>query len=121
MSRSVSAPSSVTNTSPCWNGDIVPGSTFKYGSNFNMVTRSPRSTSKRPSEAAAIPFPREETTPPVTKMNRVGSVVGSVAMLSPPSMQGENPFRFLEVVLGVDPAGRGDLRHHSDAYRLARG
>jgi hypothetical protein len=24
-----------------------------------------------PSEAAAMPFPNEETTPPVTKMNRV--------------------------------------------------
>src|SRR5699024_6064598 len=27
MSRSVSAPSSVTKTSPCWNGFIVPGAT----------------------------------------------------------------------------------------------
>src|SRR6478752_6490523 len=39
-----------------------------YGSNFCIVTVRPRSTSRRPSEAAAIPFPREETTPPVTKM-----------------------------------------------------
>src|SRR5262245_58099088 len=68
MSRSVSAPSSVTNTSPCWNGDIVPGSTLRYGSNFSIDTRRPRSTSNRPSDAAAIPFPSEETTPPVTKM-----------------------------------------------------
>src|SRR5918992_3782581 len=68
MSRSVSAPSSVTNTSPCWNGDIVPGSTFRYGSNFSIVTRSPRSTSRRPIDAAAMPFPSDETTPPVTKM-----------------------------------------------------
>src|SRR5918996_4762865 len=68
MSRSVSAPSSVTNTSPCWNGDIVPGSTLMYGSNFCIVTLNPRSTSSRPSDAAAMPFPREETTPPVTKM-----------------------------------------------------
>jgi hypothetical protein len=34
-------PSSVTNTSPCWNGDMVPGSTFRYGSNFIIVTRRP--------------------------------------------------------------------------------
>src|SRR5215469_7594346 len=67
MSRSVSAPSSVTNTSPCWNGLIVPGSTLRYGSNFCSWTRSPRAFSRRPSEAATIPFPSAETTPPVTK------------------------------------------------------
>src|SRR5689334_25323714 len=67
MSRSVSAPSSVTKTSPCWNGLIVPGSTLRYGSNFWSWTRSPRALSRRPSEAATIPFPRAETTPPVTK------------------------------------------------------
>src|SRR5215467_5026109 len=67
MSRSVSAPSSVTKTSPCWNGLIVPGSTLRYGSNFWSWTRSPRAFSRRPSEAATIPFPRADTTPPVTK------------------------------------------------------
>src|SRR5215831_1591818 len=67
MSRSVSAPSSVTKTSPCWNGLIVPGSTLRYGSNFWSWTRSPRALSRRPSEAATIPFPRADTTPPVTK------------------------------------------------------
>src|SRR6185437_9266050 len=67
MSRSVSAPSSVTKTSPCWNGLIVPGSTFRYGSNFWSWTRSPRALSRRPSDAATIPFPSAETTPPVTK------------------------------------------------------
>src|ERR671938_758928 len=67
MSRSVSAPSSVTNTSPCWNGLIVPGSTFRYGSNFWSWTRKPRALSSRPSDAATIPLPSAETTPPVTK------------------------------------------------------
>src|SRR5215475_302447 len=67
MSRSVSAPSSVTNTSPCWYGLIVPGSTLRYGSNFWSWTRSPRALSRRPSEAATIPLPRADTTPPVTK------------------------------------------------------
>src|SRR5918994_3384074 len=66
MSRSVSAPSSVTNTSPCWNGLIVPGSTFRYGSNFCAETESPRALRRRPSEAATMPFPSAETTPPVT-------------------------------------------------------
>src|SRR6476469_3295679 len=68
MSRSVSAPSSVTNTSPCWKGFIVPGSTLMYGSSFCMVTRSPRLLSSRPSEEAVRPFPSELATPPVTKM-----------------------------------------------------
>ena len=36
-----------------------------------IVTRIPRSTSSRPSDAAAMPFPSDETTPPVTKMYRV--------------------------------------------------
>src|SRR3954469_25301270 len=67
MSRSVSPPSSVTKTSPCWNGLIVPGSTLRYGSNFCSCTRRPRAFRRRPSEAATIPFPSAETTPPVTK------------------------------------------------------
>src|SRR5215204_4091615 len=49
-----------------------------YGSNFCIVTLSPRSTSSRPREAAAIPFPREDTTPPVTKMYLVA--LGAVVM-----------------------------------------
>src|SRR3954464_5394958 len=68
MSRSVSAPSSVTKTSPCWNGDIVPGSTLRYGSSLISVTCSPRASSRAPIEDAARPLPRLETTPPVTKM-----------------------------------------------------
>src|SRR5207342_1672473 len=69
MSRSVSAPSSVTNTSPCWNGLIVPGSTFRYGSNFCALTERPRAFRSRPSDAATIPFPSADTTPPVTNTN----------------------------------------------------
>src|SRR5580765_8709325 len=68
MSRSVSAPSSVTKTSPCWNGFIVPGSTLRYGSSFCIVTRSPRARSRWPRLDAVSPLPREEATPPVTKM-----------------------------------------------------
>src|SRR3954469_9090528 len=69
MSRSVSGPSSVTNTSPCWNGLIVPGSTLMYGSNFWTCTLRPRDLSSRPSDAAVMPLPSDETTPPVTKTN----------------------------------------------------
>src|SRR6187200_3377049 len=67
MSRSVSAPSSVTNTSPCWYGLIVPGSTLMYGSSFRMETRRPRALRIRPTLAAVMPLPSEEVTPPVTK------------------------------------------------------
>src|ERR1700723_3099294 len=47
---------------------MVPGSTLRYGSHFWRVMRRPRLSSRQPIEAAATPFPREETTPPVTKM-----------------------------------------------------
>ena len=39
-----------------------------YGSSFCIVTRRPRSFSKRPSEEPVRPLPRELATPPVTKM-----------------------------------------------------
>src|SRR6202167_6843497 len=45
---------------------MVPGSTFRYGSNFCRVTRKPRLSRRIPMEAAAMPFPSDDTTPPVT-------------------------------------------------------
>src|SRR6476620_6316595 len=66
MSRSVSAPPSVTKTSPCWNGFMVPGSTLRYGSSFCIVTRSPRALSRLLRLDAVRPLPSEEATPPVT-------------------------------------------------------
>src|SRR5579859_2685111 len=75
MSRSVSAPSSVTNTSPCWNGFIVPGSTFRYGSSFCIVTRKPRALSSDPRLEAVSPLPKDEATPPVTKRCLVGQLL----------------------------------------------
>jgi len=36
-----------------------------------MVTRKPLAFSSVPSDAAAIPFPSDDTTPPVKKMNLV--------------------------------------------------
>src|SRR3954464_4256479 len=42
-----------------------------YGSNFWRATFSPGETSSLPIDAAAMPLPSEETTPPVTKMKRV--------------------------------------------------
>src|SRR5579884_3037892 len=84
---SVSAPSSVTNTSPCWNGFIVPASTLTYGSNLRSVTRQPRLLSSRPSDAEVMPFPSADVTPPVTKMYLVPCcVIGRVP--SPPAGAG---------------------------------
>src|SRR6516164_5850069 len=65
---SVSPPSSVTKTSPCWKGLIVPGSTLMYGSSLRKVMSRPRFSRRAPMLAEASPFPRELTTPPVTKM-----------------------------------------------------
>src|SRR5436305_10620720 len=42
-----------------------------YGSNFCSCTSNPRETSSLPIDAAAIPFPSDDTTPPVMKMKRV--------------------------------------------------
>src|SRR5215468_5093449 len=50
---------------------MVPGSTFKYGSSLRSLTLKPRACSNAPSAAVVRPLPREETTPPVIKMNRV--------------------------------------------------
>ena len=47
------------------------GSTLMYGSSLIMVTLRPRDSRMAASEAAAIPFPRDETTPPVTNTNLV--------------------------------------------------
>ena len=40
-----------------------------YGSSLRWVTRTPREARIAASEAAAMPFPNEETTPPVTNTN----------------------------------------------------
>src|SRR3546814_347774 len=51
-----------------------------YGSSFIIVTRSPRASRMAAREAAAMPLPREDTTPPVTKTSGVtepGEVMGS--------------------------------------------
>src|SRR4051794_14557434 len=89
MSRSVSAPSSVTKTSPCWNGFIVPGSTLRYGSSFCIVTRRPRAVSSWPRLEAVSPLPSEEATPPVTN---TCLVVRAGCIVSPPTRSTRGPF-----------------------------
>src|SRR5579859_4601718 len=46
---------------------MVPGSTLRYGSSFWRETVRWRAFKMLPIEAAVMPFPSEETTPPVTK------------------------------------------------------
>src|SRR5438093_13379399 len=46
---------------------MVPGSTLRYGSSFWRETVKRRAFRMFPIEAAVMPLPREETTPPVTK------------------------------------------------------
>src|SRR6267378_2106497 len=104
MSRSVSAPSSVTNTSPCWNGDIVPGSTLMYGSSLMLVTRMLRDSRIAARDAAAMPFPNEETTPPVTKTYLAiypsrGEIVKSTGIFSVAPLE-SRPLR-LDPVVGA--------------------
>ena len=50
---------------------MVPGSILIYGSNFIIVTDSPLHSNNVPIDAAAIPLPKEDTTPPVTKITLV--------------------------------------------------
>src|SRR5580765_7854418 len=50
---------------------MVPGSTLMYGSSLMLVTRMLRDSRIAARDAAAMPFPSEETTPPVTKTNLV--------------------------------------------------
>src|SRR6056297_2276670 len=57
---------------------MVPGSTLMYGSNFWMLTSRPRAASRRPSEALKMPLPREEVTPPVTKIYLVCTAGGGL-------------------------------------------
>src|SRR5579859_4527848 len=65
---------------------MVPGSTLRYGSSFFIVTRRPRSLSRRPRLEAVRPLPRLEATPPVTNtcLVRTGrGVSADVAKLAP--------------------------------------
>src|SRR5690349_8828413 len=84
-----------------------------YGSNFCIVTLSPRSTRRRPSDAAAMPFPREETTPPVTKMYLVALGAEVIAL---PLKCVPVGFRPPKVIRRVHARLRG-LAQSSDADR----
>src|SRR3989338_1358846 len=61
---------------------MVPASTLMYGSIFWSVTRKPRASRSDPIGAPASPLPRDDTTPPVTKMY---FVVNSASFRQPAS------------------------------------
>src|SRR5467141_2827932 len=83
---------------------MVPGSTLMYGSSLMLVTRMPRDSRIAAREAAAMPFPREETTPPVTKtylviyLGRVGMGKFTGISVGPPILVRRHRAR-----LGFDP------------------
>src|SRR5438105_9876244 len=52
-----------------------------YGSSLRLVTRTPREARIAASDAAAMAFPSEETTPPVTKTNFVIGCFGKLHIL----------------------------------------
>ena len=47
---------------------MVPGSIFKYGSNFLILTLYFDNCNKDAIEEDAIPLPKDDTTPPVIKI-----------------------------------------------------
>src|SRR5262245_64451468 len=50
---------------------MVPGSTLMYGSSLTIATLRPWASRMAPRDAAAMPLPNEDTTPPVTNTKRV--------------------------------------------------
>ena len=74
MSRSVSAPSSVTKTSPCWNGLIVPGSTLRYGSNFWSCTLQAARFEQPPERCGDDSLPQSRDDAPVSQRRTSGPV-----------------------------------------------
>src|SRR5262245_22748858 len=87
---------------------IVPGSTLIYGSSLMLVTRMLRDSRIAARDAAAMPFPNEETTPPVTKtyfaiyLGRVG--MEEFTGFFPPPLIDVHPLHFDPVVRAVNCA-----------------
>src|SRR5262245_36871596 len=80
---------------------MVPGSTLRYGSNFCSETVRPRLSSRHPIDAAAMPLPREETTPPVTKIYL--PIRDLLPFSHDTRLRGSNQFlHALEIARGID-------------------
>src|ERR1700677_5031143 len=97
---------------------MVPGSTFRYGSNFIRLTLIPRASSKQPIEAAASPLPSEDTTPPVTKMYfaDIPASVYSVVLVGRPDVSGGARLSIAEVAGGGNGANRGPNPAYSNPH-----
>src|SRR5882762_5275156 len=109
---------------------MVPGSTLMYGSSLILVTRMPRDSRIAAREAAAMPFPREETTPPVTKtylviyLGRVGMGKFTGISVGPPILV--RRYRPLlrfdphQVVVGIERSVAIEPRAHLEVARRPR-
>src|SRR4029079_8590123 len=103
---------------------MVPGSTLMYGSNFISVTLKPRASRIAPTEEAATPFPREDTTPPVMKMNLVAILGLSSRSLKFQSGRPvflactcrQQPLRPGEILVRVDTRGAPLDREHPNPH-----
>src|SRR5713226_2527022 len=90
---------------------MVPGSTLRYGSSFWSETLRWRAFRMFPSDAAVIPLPSEETTPPVTKTYfDIGDLQGGFSNLT-----GSEPFSNTRPshIGGLPPRGAGPGRASS--------
>src|SRR3970282_1861623 len=94
-----------------------------YGSSLSIVIRNPRASRSAPMEAAAIPLPREETTPPVTKMNLIGTSLSSLFFGSAAPLDRQRPFLFPGRRCPVEPAVAEAIQEVPDprAARRAQG
>src|SRR5689334_223095 len=74
-------------------GFMVPASRFTYMSHLIGDTENPRALRSSPREAAVMPFPRPDTTPPEMKMYRVLSdtMDSASARHSPAAARGPAP------------------------------
>src|SRR5690349_6888494 len=95
-----------------------------YGSNFWRATLRPRETRSRPIDAAAMPLPRDETTPPVTKMKRVrgresGIAFWKVSLDRPPADSAQQNGRGSVLAPDEPPARRQAPQHHRRPARSA--
>src|ERR1700712_5085830 len=84
---------------------MVPGSTLRYGSSLMRVTLRPRDSRIAAREAAAMPLPSEDTTPPVTKTNLVMSM--GFLLREPRAFGGTRARRRNALVVKRDYTGAG--------------
>src|ERR1700694_196393 len=86
---------------------MVPGSTLRYGSSFWRETVRWRAFRMFPIDAAVMPFPSEETTPPVTKTYfDIETSRAVLTMLPALRAGGDQRFTFAKLTFIGRPHGR---------------